>query len=459
VADFETKLRYLSERGNPVGAEELIERIEADLAGDPLVVVAKPREGTLMTKTQPSPPTDQTSGYRGPAWAVAAFVAVLAVAGLFLALVGDGDQVADTTPGTVAPDAETMTDLEIIEAGVAALYSGDAERAVELFELDPNRDSEFRLLNDDLIRREAAYQAAIGGRLSLDCTEEDTPGTFACVESYQNALTDAIDVAVSPDGPWPVVVYGGKIRVFLMPEHNFILEAVAEFLNEQDDDLSCLDGLLYDRDLECVNLIMDRLDEWAAWYETIYQTIEGTEAEIAERTSIALAFFDARNAYDVEAATALLTPDAHVHEGSFITDVDMYPALLEWLRATGWQWTVDDCHMKSGDANTRCTYHVENAWSRAMGLAPVDDAIAFEIWGPQMKWVPDFKVDQTDSYGDTPNAQLVEVWETVTDWITANHPSDAGAMISLDGAAPVLDARSIDLWRLYTQEFVEFHTP
>ena len=35
--------------------------------------------------------------------------------------------------------------------------------------------------------------------------------------------------------------------------------------------------------------------------------VEATSSEI----SIALAFFDARNAYDVEAATALFNPDAH----------------------------------------------------------------------------------------------------------------------------------------------------
>jgi hypothetical protein len=46
-------------------------------------------------------------------------------------------------------------------------------------------------------------------------------------------------------------------------------------------------------------------------------------------------------------------------------------------------------------------------------------------------------------------------WETVTDWIRANHPNDAGSMISGDGSGPILDARSIDLWGLYTQEFVE----
>lgn len=98
MADFETKLRWLSERGNLVGAEELIERIEAELAGDPLVVVAKRREGTLMTKTELPPETGQASRFRGPASAVAAFVVILAVGGLlYLAFSGDDGQVADQT--------------------------------------------------------------------------------------------------------------------------------------------------------------------------------------------------------------------------------------------------------------------------------------------------------------------------------------------------------------------------
>jgi hypothetical protein len=188
--------------------------------------------------------------------------------------------------------------------------------------------------------------------------------------------------------------------------------------------------------------------------ESIRFQVEATSPAI----SIALAFFDALNAYDVESATASFASEAHVHEYAepFITSVDMYPALFDWLRATGWQWIVDECHMKVGDANTACSYHVENAWTRAMGLAPVRGSIAFEIWDGVMRWVPDFKVHQTLRWDqDTPNEQMVEVWETVTDWIRANHPTDLGAMISPDGSAPVLNARSIDLWRLYTQESVE----
>lgn len=119
MSDFETKLRWLSERGNPVGAEELIERIEADLAGDPLVVVAKRREGTTMTKTQQPPTTGQPSRFKGPGWALAAFVVILAVGGLYFAFSGDDGQVVDQTtvptPTTVLTPAPNPTRLP--EAG------------------------------------------------------------------------------------------------------------------------------------------------------------------------------------------------------------------------------------------------------------------------------------------------------------------------------------------------------
>jgi hypothetical protein len=292
VADFETKLRWLSERGNPVGAEEMIERIEADLAGDPLVVVAKRREGTTMTTQQP-PTTKRPSRYRGPATAVAAFVAVAAVAGLFLAFAGDDNQVADTTPTTTAPDVETMTDLEIIEAGVAALYSGDADRAVELFELPAPND-------DVWIQSEAPYQAAIGGRLTLDCSEHDSPGVFNCLVPYGNVFTDAIGWVNTPGDTVRVVVEAGAItefgtvcqpkasascgpdgivisiftgdRLSGFPEHTFIDIGLEEYVNESGY------GCVYARSddpiphtppsIECLQVVMNDLDGWAAWAET-----------------------------------------------------------------------------------------------------------------------------------------------------------------------------------------------
>ena len=53
---------------------------------------------------------------------------------------------------------------------------------------------------------------------------------------------------------------------------------------------------------------------------------------------------------------------------------------------------------------------------------------------------------------------MVEVWQTVTDWIRANHPSDVGAIISETGL-PRFSAPIHRSMGLYTQRFVEFHTP
>ena len=109
MADFERKLRMLSERGSPVGAEEMIERIEAELVGDPLVVVTKHRGGLLMTKTD-EPMTTTYPGPRrrfGPA--VAALV-VIATIGLYLAMARDGGRpVVDQGPVAPATTAAAST--------------------------------------------------------------------------------------------------------------------------------------------------------------------------------------------------------------------------------------------------------------------------------------------------------------------------------------------------------------
>ena len=272
MADFETKLRWLSERGNLVGAEELIERIEADLAGDPLVVVAKRREVTLMTKTQRSPTTRPPSRLKGPAWAVTAFVAILVGAvGLYLAFPSDRDEVADTPtpPTTVAPDVETMTDLEVIEAGVAAFYSGDGERAADLFELPDRTDEE--------IRQEAAYQAAVDGRLGLDCTE-GTPGTFRCTMEYRNALTDAAaafaeDVGLVWDvwgeGGVEVVVVDGVITAFVYPENAIVNIALGSFLATEGRLGGYEDCVFGPFTESCAVIQLENLDAWGEWLEAL----------------------------------------------------------------------------------------------------------------------------------------------------------------------------------------------
>jgi hypothetical protein len=270
VSEFETNLRWLSERGEPVGAEELIERIEADLAGDPLVVVAKRREGTIMTKNQQRPTDRKSNRYRGPAWGVAVFAAVLAVAGLYFAFSNDSGEVADNPPPptTVAPDVETLTDLEIIEAGVAALYSGDADRAAELFELEASPSDDDPPLTDEQVRAVAVYQKAIGGRLTLNCTELQTPGEFSCRVPYHNALTDAIFFTDFGDTN-RVVVKDGVITTFAFPEHSEMLVSMTSYLaRELGGEVPEECRHWYSPFTEnCVAIQLENLDGWAAFYK------------------------------------------------------------------------------------------------------------------------------------------------------------------------------------------------
>jgi hypothetical protein len=130
----------------------------------------------------------------------------VAVTLLVLTACQSGAAVSTTGPATTSAPATSAQDrdLEVIEAGVAAFYSGDADRAAELFELADR--------TDDQIRAESAYQAAIGGRLSMSCSRISA-GKFSCLTPYQNAMTDAIGEGGGHD-TWPVMVEDGVITQF-----------------------------------------------------------------------------------------------------------------------------------------------------------------------------------------------------------------------------------------------------
>jgi hypothetical protein len=251
MPDLSTQLReYFDATASPVEVEEV-------MSDDPWV---------------PSRRKTQTIRWIAPGWAYgAAAMAVLLVLILGLALLraeGNENEVVQPPPTTMVPDVETMTDLQIIEAGVAALYSGDAERAVELF-------------GTELISQQSAYQAAVGGRLTLNCTEVvNTPGMFTCNVPYHNALTDAVGYVDDPGDSIQVLVQDGVITKFGLPghlaqgvahefpRHDFILRTVVSFLKEEVEGSEGCWVLGAMRTLECARLIMDHLDDWAAWYES-----------------------------------------------------------------------------------------------------------------------------------------------------------------------------------------------
>jgi hypothetical protein len=143
MADFAAKLQRLSVRGTPVGVEELIERIEAELAGDPLIVVPQRRKGTVMTKTDQSVTSKGPGPGRGLGWMVAAFVAILIVGGSLIVFGGNEGEVADqdtvatptTTPSpTTTPIPTTAAATEPISgAFLLDLETGEQTPLADVF--------------------------------------------------------------------------------------------------------------------------------------------------------------------------------------------------------------------------------------------------------------------------------------------------------------------------------------
>ncbi|HXV70491.1 MAG TPA: hypothetical protein VEB69_03745 [Acidimicrobiia bacterium] len=361
MADFETKLRWLSDRGDPVGAEEMIERIEADLAGDPLVVVSKRREGTLMTKTQQPTRTDRPSRNRGPLWGLAALIAILATAAIYYGLSQGDDEaeVADTTPTptTVATDAEAGTDLETVQAGVTAFYSGDADRAAELFELADRTDEQ--------IREESAYQAAIGGRLTVNCAESTTPGEFTCNVPYHNAMTDAVNYTDHGDTN-PVVVEDGVITQFGFPEHSFMVVGMGTFLameGRYDGYESCNFGPFPE---SCATIQLVNLEAWSDW--------RGTTEPAAFVESALGAWYGG----DCSVARHISGVEADLCSTS-----DSVNATIEYEAILEANVSVEGCETtfsSSEDLTLSCEVHYSNAMNAAVGKAPSVTVREFGIY-------------------------------------------------------------------------------
>lgn len=173
----------------------------------------------------------------------------------------DSGGTSTSVPGANTTENAGSDDLEVIDAGVTAFYSGDAQRAAELFELSD--------LTDDAIRQEAAYQAAIQGRLTLTCSKQATPGMFTCNMPYHNAVTDAVGIIDRGDTS-RVTVKDGVITEFSFPEHSGLMVPLASFVSGLRDNEVCEDQqlLILPKTAACGDFIVEHLDEFAHYYAT-----------------------------------------------------------------------------------------------------------------------------------------------------------------------------------------------
>jgi Tol biopolymer transport system component len=122
-------MRVLFAEANPVPDEATLVLDEREV-----IAYLATLEQRSSEVPQQSSRTNEPSRNRRPAWAVAAFVAVLAVAALYFAFADDFDPVADNPapPTTLAPDAETMVSPRLAYDldGDIYLADGDGGNAV-----------------------------------------------------------------------------------------------------------------------------------------------------------------------------------------------------------------------------------------------------------------------------------------------------------------------------------------
>lgn len=179
------------------------------------------------------------------------------------------------------------------------------------------------------------------------------------------------------------------------------------------------------------------------------------EPDVASPVDIGRSFIEAQDAWDADAATALLAPDAVIKGSGLVTEVEQYASNFAWYQALDWRWAVEECNQTTvgPPAEVRCTLTHQNAWTRALGVGPYSgSSIDFVIGNGQIQEL----TDDTDLSAFSP-----EAWGVFTKWVTANHPSELGVMIRRQGltSIPIVTPEALALWEQYTNEFVASVTP
>ena len=94
--------------------------------------------------------------------------------------------------------------------------------------------------------------------------------------------------------------------------------------------------------------------------------------------SLAEAYIDARNNYDVTNATALLGANAQVRDIPVMASSDELPLAFRYLEAVGERFLTYDCGA-TGPTTVTCEYVMQSELRSAVGSPPIEGRLAFVI--------------------------------------------------------------------------------
>jgi hypothetical protein len=167
----------------------------------------------------------------------------------------------------------------------------------------------------------------------------------------------------------------------------------------------------------------------------------------AKNVEVATGFLEAYGAFDVKRAMTYLADDATIASLGAQDDPRL---LISWLEATGYQQILNSCEGvgNSATGNVRCTFDFHGLRSSEIGRGPFGGS-SFDLV------IRDGKIVQASQTWEIEKFSP-QVWEPFANWVSKAHPEDAAVMyVDENYSSARLTRKSIRLWELRTQEYVE----
>lgn len=106
-----------------------------------------------------------------------------------------------------------------------------------------------------------------------------------------------------------------------------------------------------------------------------------------------------------------------------------------------------------------CLFTYENDVTRALEMPPTDGGLALYLDDGRIVTASTRDARGVSNLFRSPDPEREDlfgpVWDTFIAWITSNHSEDFGLVYDPVAGYPLLDPTSIELWQLYTDEFVD----
>ena len=119
---------------------------------------------------------------------------------------------------------------------------------------------------------------------------------------------------------------------------------------------------------------------------------------------------------------------------------------FDWYEAVEFRWALDQC-IETAEGAVECAVTGRNAWSDALGVAPVAGTYIMNI---SESGITDI-VEKRESFR---NQWLPQVYDIFNKWVVDNHPADAPIMWSESDITPEV----LELFEINTERFVEAQT-